>query len=296
MTGQSRRKRGDTPRSAFAQQVLAARRNRELINRLARWRAEHHLSQVEVAKRMQTSQPAVTRLESHKHDALLSTLARYAAALGLSVDFVLRDSSSGSQVWSSFEEPRREDAKHGIGIEKNEPGEVVALAHHEAPGLTIFDDTWDKLSGHDLEHQRYVVAAAEEPGWNLVYATSEGQPLPSTVVAPQAGHTKRGEDPSIVGVFGPEDVDPIAIATAPGSAPSHPRQVHTLVAKVRNLDLEDIEHQPEESPGVEPSEGVPIPYLGAAIEAIREVFEHHSVLVRYASSTIEEASASAKKT
>ena len=58
---------------AFAQEVKAARRNRELINWLARWRNNHGHSQAQVARLMQTSQPAVARLESHQHDAQLST-------------------------------------------------------------------------------------------------------------------------------------------------------------------------------------------------------------------------------
>jgi HSP20 family protein len=90
--------------STFNDQVQAARRNRELINKLARWRAQHGPSQAEVAKRMHTSQPAIARLESHQHDAQLSTLARYVAALGLSLHFVLADSGTLAPIWTSREE------------------------------------------------------------------------------------------------------------------------------------------------------------------------------------------------
>jgi HSP20 family protein len=97
--------------STFVDQVQAARRNRELITELARWRTEHGPSQAEVAKRMHTSQPAVARLESHQHDAQLSTLARYVTALGLSMHFVLTDRKTGEPTWTSMEEPL-EQAHH----------------------------------------------------------------------------------------------------------------------------------------------------------------------------------------
>jgi HSP20 family protein len=90
--------------SMFDDQVQAARRNRELITRLAQWRAEYGPSQAEVAKRMHTSQPAVARLESHQHDAQLSTLARYVAALDLSLHFVLTDPRTLAPIWTSIEE------------------------------------------------------------------------------------------------------------------------------------------------------------------------------------------------
>lgn len=93
--------------STFNDQVQAARRNRELITKLAQWRAEHGPSQAEVAKRMHTSQPAVARLESHQHDAQLSTLARYIAALGLSLHFALIDSRTLAPIWTSIEELER---------------------------------------------------------------------------------------------------------------------------------------------------------------------------------------------
>ena len=61
-------------------------REGEFIARLVRRRVASGLSQAEVARRMQTSQSAVARLESRHHDAQLSTLMRYAEALGLSLD------------------------------------------------------------------------------------------------------------------------------------------------------------------------------------------------------------------
>ncbi len=67
--------------------VVADSGNRDLIGRLSRRRAESGVSQAHVARLMQTSQSAVARLESGQHDAQLSTVTRYAEALGLSLNF-----------------------------------------------------------------------------------------------------------------------------------------------------------------------------------------------------------------
>jgi repressor LexA len=60
----------------------------DLIARLARRRAALGLSQARVATLMRTSQSAVARLESGHHDVQLSTVTRYAEALGLSLDLI----------------------------------------------------------------------------------------------------------------------------------------------------------------------------------------------------------------
>lgn len=67
---------------------MAARR-RQLASTLAARRVELGLSQTEVAARMGTSQSAVARLESGEMDLRLSTLERYAAAIGHQIDFRL---------------------------------------------------------------------------------------------------------------------------------------------------------------------------------------------------------------
>ncbi len=73
----------------FPELVEAALRRRELLRSLAARREELGLSQTLVAGRMGTSQSAVARLESADVDARLSTIERYAAAVGQRVDFVL---------------------------------------------------------------------------------------------------------------------------------------------------------------------------------------------------------------
>lgn len=67
-----------------------AQRRRSLTGQLASRRQGLGLSQTEVASRMGTSQSAVARLETGG-DARLSTLLRYADALGLDLSWRLDD-------------------------------------------------------------------------------------------------------------------------------------------------------------------------------------------------------------
>ena len=65
-------------------------RRRALMNELVAARKERGLSQTEIAAQMGTSQSAVARLERGDVDARVSTLERYAAALGQTVDWRVR--------------------------------------------------------------------------------------------------------------------------------------------------------------------------------------------------------------
>jgi transcriptional regulator with XRE-family HTH domain len=65
---------------------IAERRRREVIGELAAARREQQLSQTVVAARMGTSQSVVARLEAGAADVRLSTLERYAAAVGRDLD------------------------------------------------------------------------------------------------------------------------------------------------------------------------------------------------------------------
>jgi ribosome-binding protein aMBF1 (putative translation factor) len=67
---------------------MSAQRQR-LIADLAAQRQAAGLSQTEVAARMGTSQSAVARLEAGESDLRLSTLERYAAAVGSQVSWRL---------------------------------------------------------------------------------------------------------------------------------------------------------------------------------------------------------------
>jgi transcriptional regulator with XRE-family HTH domain len=68
---------------------VAARR-RALADDLVARRIALGLTQTEVAARMGTSQSAVARLEAGDNDLRLSTIERYAAAVGQVVDWTLR--------------------------------------------------------------------------------------------------------------------------------------------------------------------------------------------------------------
>jgi transcriptional regulator with XRE-family HTH domain len=67
-----------------------AQNRQELASDLVAARVAAGLSQTEVAARMGTSQSAVARLESGDADIRLSTLERYAAALGRQLGWSLR--------------------------------------------------------------------------------------------------------------------------------------------------------------------------------------------------------------
>jgi transcriptional regulator with XRE-family HTH domain len=74
----------------------AAQRRQRLVEGLIAARREQGMSQTEVAARMGTSQSVVARLESGALDMRLSTLERYASAVGH--DLVVRlDAPSGNQ-------------------------------------------------------------------------------------------------------------------------------------------------------------------------------------------------------
>ena len=68
----------------------ALRRRRETVGALADHRRAAGLSQTEIAARMGTSQSTIARLEAGEVDPRMSTLERYAEALGGRLDVALR--------------------------------------------------------------------------------------------------------------------------------------------------------------------------------------------------------------
>ncbi len=68
-----------------------AQRRRRMIAQLAAQRRAAGLSQTEVAARMGTSQSAVARLEAGDADVRVSTLERYAAAVGCQITWGLHE-------------------------------------------------------------------------------------------------------------------------------------------------------------------------------------------------------------
>lgn len=71
-------------------------RRRRLLADLAARRQSAGLSQTEIAARMGTSQSAVARLEAAEGDVRMSTIERYAAAVGSDLSWQLR--SGGDQT------------------------------------------------------------------------------------------------------------------------------------------------------------------------------------------------------
>ena len=69
--------------------VEAALDRRRLMRALATERERRQIPQQTVARRMKTSQPAVARIESGEVDVRLSTVDRYAAAIGKRVRYQL---------------------------------------------------------------------------------------------------------------------------------------------------------------------------------------------------------------
>jgi ribosome-binding protein aMBF1 (putative translation factor) len=77
----------------FPRLVAAAARRRALVREMAGRRTASGLSQTEIAARMGTSQSVVARLEAGELDSRISTLERYADALGLQLELGVRDLS-----------------------------------------------------------------------------------------------------------------------------------------------------------------------------------------------------------
>jgi hypothetical protein len=73
----------------FPRLLVAAERRRALLRTLAEQRKRHKLSQTHVAAAMSTSQPTLARLESTAADPKLSTVERFAEALGYSLEYHL---------------------------------------------------------------------------------------------------------------------------------------------------------------------------------------------------------------
>src|SRR6266850_6484888 len=77
--------------SGFPAIVDAATERRRLLRELAHERESRGITQTAVAAEMKTSQSAVARIESGQADVKLSTLERYAAAVGKRVRWQLVD-------------------------------------------------------------------------------------------------------------------------------------------------------------------------------------------------------------
>ncbi len=70
----------------FLEAGLAQQRRRAFLQALAALRKRLDVTQEQVAERMESTQPAVARLEAGRGDPRISTLERYAAALGMRLE------------------------------------------------------------------------------------------------------------------------------------------------------------------------------------------------------------------
>jgi predicted transcriptional regulator len=75
--------------AAFPTLLQAAERRRALLRALADQRQRCKLSQTKVAAAMDTSQPTLARLETTAADTKLSTVERFAASLGYTIEYHL---------------------------------------------------------------------------------------------------------------------------------------------------------------------------------------------------------------
>src|SRR5580692_7106539 len=87
--------------------VAAALQRRELARELADCRRAAGLTQVAIAERMGTSQGQVTRFESGA-DTRLSTVARYAAALGVQIGWIITPARRTRRFADARATPRKQ--------------------------------------------------------------------------------------------------------------------------------------------------------------------------------------------
>lgn len=75
--------------------VDEALRTRKVLRELTQARIDQGLSQTIVAARMGSSQSVVARIERGDRDVRLSTLSRYAAAVGRRVSWLVTEAEAG---------------------------------------------------------------------------------------------------------------------------------------------------------------------------------------------------------
>jgi ribosome-binding protein aMBF1 (putative translation factor) len=80
----------------FPEMLEAAQERRRLLQELAARREKAGITQKDVAAAMKTSQSAVARMERGEIDAKLSTVDRYAAAIGQRLEWRLTKAESST--------------------------------------------------------------------------------------------------------------------------------------------------------------------------------------------------------
>jgi transcriptional regulator with XRE-family HTH domain len=95
---------------------------------IVRYRAEHHLSQRELAERLRMKQPQVARLELGEVNPNIDTLMRISAALGIELTIdVLPAGAPARNV------TKRARANNVVGSVRTDEAELIVFARYESP-------------------------------------------------------------------------------------------------------------------------------------------------------------------
>ena len=164
-----------------------------LVVRLSELREEQGLTQQEVASLMGTSQPVVARLEAGGRDPRLSTVERYAAALG--VDLVVKLSKEGNHPsigrvadrirvrLEREDEPATDTFREVVQFvdDASRLGDAALAAAIEVVPVSTGDRGWDSLLAATAEwlaeHE-----GIERPRWTT--GARRAMPSPGWVVTP----------------------------------------------------------------------------------------------------------------
>ena len=126
-----------------------AERRRALATELAAHRRAAALSQETVAERMGTSQPAIARLEAGEADVRLSTVERYAAAIGCRLEVARR---AGAQRFVKQQGDRAMRPERPWGVPSEDPRQPWPPTEQPVPVAPwleerLFDQRIVMLSG-----------------------------------------------------------------------------------------------------------------------------------------------------
>lgn len=81
----------DTEETVTARATALVQDHEQLLKALVKHRVKHSLTQEVVAERMGVTQPTVARFESYLSNPTLSTLRRYATAVGARIETIVTD-------------------------------------------------------------------------------------------------------------------------------------------------------------------------------------------------------------
>lgn len=178
----------ETADPGFTEAYAAAQRRRAFLNTLAERRDLAGLTQAAVAQRMGTSQSAVARLERGEVDPHLSTLDRYAAAIGQRVTWTMAPPVSVGTVptvatyFNTYLAQVREHVAEPMGAylvrvgeQFAEIGKVVVTSPAGEPGSRASWNTLTSASGPRSREAGTTAAAAPEAWAEALASILRGQ-------------------------------------------------------------------------------------------------------------------------